>query len=600
LDLEQLLTIPSVDTDGGFDISPDGKYAAFSWNPSGQPELYLLPLDGSTPPRQITRGPGGKFAPKFSPQGNRLAYAVNLDGSEAFDIWVCELRQASHTNLTPDTREANQLNISWSPDGAQIAFVSERSGQFDTYIMPSGGGPARRMLALPHPDWDVRWSPDGSHLVVVSESRGQDYLVTIVPLQDGPAHSLMAKGEAINAREARWSPDSTRLAFSSDFHGFYNIGIYDLESGSITWVSKGDGDSSTPDWAPDGRRLAYVHNNGPDTWITVHDLDSEAFTRYQVDHGVHFTPRFTPDGRQVLALFENPCQPADLWLLSLDSGKFRQLTRSLPISLHNQEFVFPEHIYYPGLDGIPVPGLLFKPEGISVRRPAVIYVHGGPNWLVQFLWNPFFQHLTSRGWVVLAPNYRGSTGYGRDWQLASRFDLGGVDTADVVASAHYLIQESLADPTRIAVTGRSHGGYLAMTCLTQYPELWAAGAAVVPFLNWFTSHANSRADLQHWDLENMGDPEVNYDLWQARSPFFFLDRIQAPVQLICGGNDPRCPPSESIAAQQTLQALGKPVDLVLYPDEGHSFLKKKNILDAEKRRVAFLAQVLEEKGEAQR
>jgi len=96
LNLEQLLTIPSVDMEGGFDISPDGKYAAFSWNPSGQPELYLLPLDGSTPPQQITHGPGGKFAPRFSPQGNRLAYAVDLDGSEAFDIWVCDLWQGSH------------------------------------------------------------------------------------------------------------------------------------------------------------------------------------------------------------------------------------------------------------------------------------------------------------------------------------------------------------------------------------------------------------------------------------------------------------------------------------------------------------------------
>src|SRR3990170_6860678 len=316
LDLEQLLTIPSVDTDGGFDISPDGKYAAFSWNPSGQPELYLLPLDGSTPPRQITRGPGGKFAPKFSPQGNRLAYAADLDGSEAFDIWVCDLWQGSHLNLTPGTPEATQLNFSWSPDGAQIAFVCDSSGQFDTYVLPSGGGTARRVLALPHPDWDVRWSPDGVHLAVVSESRGQDYLVTIVSLQDGTQYSLMAEGEIINARQARWSPDGRRLAFSSDFHGFYNIGIYDLESGAIAWVSRGDVDSSTPDWASDGGRLAFVDNNGPDSWITVHDLDGGTCTNYQVDHGVHFTPRFTPDGRQVVVLFENPYRPRDLWLLS--------------------------------------------------------------------------------------------------------------------------------------------------------------------------------------------------------------------------------------------------------------------------------------------
>jgi dipeptidyl aminopeptidase/acylaminoacyl peptidase len=195
--------------------------------------------------------------------------------------------------------------------------------------------------------------------------------------------------------------------------------------------------------------------------------------------------------------------------------------------------------------------------------------------------------------VVLAPNYRGSTGYGRAWQHANRFDLGGVDTQDVVAGADYLVREGLADAARIAVTGRSWGGYLTMTCLTQYPDRWAAGSAVVPFLNWFTAHANSRQDLQHWDVENFGDPEENRDLWRERSPFFFLDRIQAPVQLISGAHDIRCPASEALQARAELVAWGKVCDLVLYEDEGHSFLKIENVLDVKKRRLAFLAGVLE-------
>ena len=132
-----------------------------------------------------------------------------------------------------------------------------------------------------------------------------------------------------------------------------------------------------------------------------------------------------------------------------------------------------------------------------------------------------------------------------------------------------------------------------MTCLTQYPQQWVGGSAVVPFLNWFTSHANSRLDLQVWDIENMGDPQKNYQLWYNRSPFFFLERIKAPVQMICGANDPRCPASESLAARDVLISLGKQVELILYPDEGHEFLKTENIIDHELRRVAFLAGLLE-------
>jgi dipeptidyl aminopeptidase/acylaminoacyl peptidase len=218
-----------------------------------------------------------------------------------------------------------------------------------------------------------------------------------------------------------------------------------------------------------------------------------------------------------------------------------------------------------------------------------MYIHGGPNWLTQVTWDPLIQHFASRGWVVLAPNYRGSTGYGKEWQLASRFDLGGVDTQDVVAGANYLIREGIADPSKIAITGRSWGGYLTMMCLTQYADRWAAGAAVVPFLNWFTSHENSRQDLQHWDRENFGDPVTNRELWYERSPFYFLDRIRSPVQLICGGNDVRCPASESKQAYEQLISLGKECEYHLYTDEGHSFLKIENQVESKLQISEFLA-----------
>jgi dipeptidyl aminopeptidase/acylaminoacyl peptidase len=132
-----------------------------------------------------------------------------------------------------------------------------------------------------------------------------------------------------------------------------------------------------------------------------------------------------------------------------------------------------------------------------------------------------------------------------------------------------------------------------MTCLTQYPDLWAAGSAVVPFLNWFTSHAVARQDLQHWDRENFGDPQSNHQLWHDRSPFFFLDRIQAPVQLICGAHDVRCPPGESTQAHQELTALGKECEYILYPDEGHGFLKMDNQVKSKMQLVHFLAKHLE-------
>ncbi len=450
-----------------------------------------------------------------------------------------------------------------------MTVSNRREGNFESQLVLDAGFPA----------WKVSWSPDGNWLAVVVEASGIDFGTFIVPLQGGEARRISDHNGPIDAGQAAWSPDGKRLAFSSDSHGYNNIGIYETTTSRIKWLTKGEGEKQYPCWSPDGNTLAYVYNRGTVSWLVVQEANKPA-KRYQIEPGVHYLPAFTTDGKSVIFGFDNPRHPTDLWLLSLEDGKFTQLTHSLPNEMTGLAFVMPEEITYPGMDGTPVPALLFKPE-VSKIGPAVLVVHGGPDWFFEMTWYPLMAALASRGWVVLVPNYRGSTGYGRAWQDASRFDFGGVDTDDVAAGALYLIEKGLADPKRIGITGRSHGGYLTASCLTRYPDLWAVGSALVPFLNWFTNHKEIRPDLQQWDLENFGDPNENHDLWRERSPSFFLESVKAPLQLICGRHDARCPVSDSIQAYEDLKRMGKVVDLVVYEDEGHTFLQKKTVLDSE-------------------
>jgi dipeptidyl aminopeptidase/acylaminoacyl peptidase len=458
--------------------------------------------------------------------------------------------------------------------------------------MPSTGGEARKVLDLSSSDDKVHWSLDGSMLAVVVEGTAQDYWIYLVPLEGGEPYPIAIDGEPIPAKDACWSPDSQRLAFSSNLHGNFEIGIYEIDSGAISWVTAEEGEKESPDWSTKGQ-LSYVISHGPRSELAIYTLQTGEVSTVQIEPGVVYSPKFDPHGEQIIFVFDNPRYPDDLWSFSLKDQIFNQLTKSLPDSIDRRNIPMPEEVYYPSLDGVQVPALLYRSETGPDLPPAVIFIHGGPNWLTQNTWYPMIQHVVSRGWVVLAPNYRGSTGYGRDWQLASRFDLGGVDTADVAAGAIFLRDQGIADKDRIAITGRSWGGYLTMTCLTQHPDLWSAGSAAVPFLNWFTSHANSRVDLQHWDRENFGDPEENHQLWYDHSPFFFLDRIQAPVQLVCGAHDVRCPASESTQAYERLKSLGKVCEYILYPDEGHSFLKVENQVKSKKQQVDFLAKYLE-------
>jgi dipeptidyl aminopeptidase/acylaminoacyl peptidase len=437
---------------------------------------------------------------------------------------------------------------------------------------------------------------------VVAEGLGQDYFCYIVPIDRRPAQVVAQDGKPINAKQVCWQAGEA-LAFSSDVSEQYEIGVFHTSDGRLTWLTQaGQGDQGEPDFSPDGRWMACVLSDGPETWLTLRDLESATVQRYEIEPGIHAGPAFTPDGRSLVLLFDNPRHPPDLWRFDLAAGAFYPLTTSLPASLTPDDFVMPQHVQYDSPDGRCVPALLFLPDdfrralagGPAAPPPAVVIIHGGPSWLFQYLWYPVMAHCASRGWTVLAPNYRGSTGYGRAWQYANRFEMGNLDTLDVAAGVDYLVSHGLADPQRVGVTGRSHGGFLTMSCLTRYPEIFAVGSAIVPFLNWFTSHAGSRDDLKHWDLENMGSPLENADLWRERSPYFFLDRIRVPVQMVCGANDPRCPASESIAARDRLLELRKEVELLLYEDEGHAFLKVENVVDHELKRISFLARVLDQ------
>ncbi|TSA47057.1 MAG: hypothetical protein D4R46_01705 [Chloroflexi bacterium] len=256
IDLGVLLRVPCVEVEMGFDVSPDGEHVAFSWNPEGRWDIYEISLRGSpgsrtgrgspgscvvvpvparetgrgkTDPYPVSRGPGGKFHPRYSPDGKSLAFSVDFDGSEAFHLFVHDFGTGELRDLTPDLNWTLHSFFSWSPDGKHIAFIADQSGQFNVYVIPAEGGDARLVLDAGYPAWKVRWSPDGLWLAVTVEAGGIDYGTFIVPAkEDGAACRIADESGPIDAGQTCWSPDSTRLAFSSDVHG-YNI------SGSTSW-----------------------------------------------------------------------------------------------------------------------------------------------------------------------------------------------------------------------------------------------------------------------------------------------------------------------------------------------------------------------------
>jgi dipeptidyl aminopeptidase/acylaminoacyl peptidase len=222
------------------------------------------------------------------------------------------------------------------------------------------------------------------------------------------------------------------------------------------------------------------------------------------------------------------------------------------------------------------------------QNAAIVYVHGGPTSQTVNSFNRFIQHIVNQGYIVIAPNYRGSTGYGKDFQHANLFDMGGGDLQDVLAATDFLKATGYPDPKKLAVMGGSYGGYMTMMAVTKAPELWAAGVPIVPFVNWFTEMQNEDPVLQQSDRATMGDPEKNPDLFRDRSPIFFVDRIKAPLLLLAGGHDPRCPKEETIQVVDAIKKRGGVADYKIYENEGHGFAKVENQIDAYQRVTNFL------------
>ena len=530
LNLSQLLRVPHVDNGLKYDISPDGQRLVFAWNKTGKWELWEMSLRAAMrqgnpqnneeiaslevhPLAMTLPIDGAKFSPRFSPDGTMLAYALDADGSESYQIVIHDLRTNISTNLTPRIAYAHQPNFSWSPDGKMLAVLSDKHGQFALHLLPVDGSPGRMIKNVFHPCWDAVWSPDGQWIALEAESTASDRSIYIVPV-NRPRKGvkvntiqLKVNGQILNAQNPAWSPDSKFLAFCGENGEWHNIGLFNVKTQEMTWVSESAGDDSQPAWSRSGSLIGWIHSDGAKTSFQFKERGAEIREK-KIGDGVHSFPQFTAG--DVVILYEDPGHPCDLWGINLEDGSITQLTKSLDEEL---DFIQPEEVRYAGKDGTQIPALLYRAKD-SAR--AVINIHGGPNWHFQFLWHPIMSYMASRGWTVLAPNYRGSTGYGKKWQNASRYDMGGVDTDDCAAGVKYLIENGLAGKDKIVVTGRSHGGYLTMTCLTMYPELFAGGSAVLPFLNWLKSHKNSREDLQHLNIENMGDPEENRELWIAR------------------------------------------------------------------------------------
>jgi len=580
--------------------SPDGKTIAFISNISGRNNLWLVPAEGGWP-TQLTVSDQRQTAPAWSPDGKWIAYMSDYDGDEQWDIFLVSPSTGQVVNLT-NTREIAEESPTWSPDGRYLAYMvkPKTSSVFEIDVYDTLMRETRHLTtgtAKNKMNVSPIWSRDGKWIVYTQQqAKGTDSNIFVAEVASGKSTLLTPhQGEQLYSAND-FSPDGKQVLITANAaNGYDNVALLDIASKKISWLTQDKWEISGGNFSSDSKSITWTANVDGNTDIYLHDIASGKTTSLPLPKGVNQVggaeSAFTRDGSRLLYYHNGPNAPNDVWIYSLADGKSRQITHALVAGVRAQDMVEPFLLHYPSRDGKwTISALVYVPYNLPRQAvsPAIVYVHGGPTSQTVNSFSRIIQYMANQGYVVIAPNYRGSTGYGKEFQQANLFDMGGGDLQDVLAAADWIKQTGYVDPKKLILMGGSYGGYMTMMGVTKAPDVWAGGVPIVPFVNWFTEIENEDPVLQQSDLATMGDPVKNKALFEDRSPINFIDRVKAPLLLLAGGHDPRCPKTEAQQVVDAIKKRGGVVEYKVYENEGHGFARVENQIDAYKRVAEFL------------
>jgi dipeptidyl aminopeptidase/acylaminoacyl peptidase len=580
--------------------SPDGKTIAFVSNMSGRNNLWVVSAEGGFPV-QLTVSDQRQTAPAWSPDGKWIAFQSDYDGDEQWDIYLVSPKTGRVVNLT-QTREIAEINPTWSPDGRYLAYEvkPKTSAVYEIDVYDTIIRDVKHLTTNTPQDkgnYGIIWAKDGKSIVYTqSQAKGTDCNIFIADVATAQSTLLTPHDGEQRFSASDLSPDGKRMLITSNAaNGYQNVGMLEVATRKITWLTKDKWEIHGSEFSPDGKYITFTANVDGNEDIYLHEIVTGKSTALALPKGVNEPAgepySFSPDGHFLLYNHNGPTAPGDLWTYNLATGKSQQVTQSLVAGLRSEDMVEPYLVHYSSRDGKwTISAFLYVPFNMARngQNAAIVYIHGGPTSQTTNSFNRFIQYAANQGYMVLAPNYRGSTGYGKEFQQANLFDMGGGDLQDVLAGVDFIKQTGHLDPKKIAVMGGSYGGYLSMMAVTKAPDVWAAGVPIVPFVNWFTEIENEDPELQQSDLATMGDLVKNKALYEDRSPINFIDQIKAPLILLAGGHDPRCPKSETQQVVDTIKKRGGTVDYKVYENEGHIFARVENQIDAYKRVADFL------------
>ena len=567
--------ITSVGRPRSHSLSPDGRHLAFVWDRGDSSNLYVMPTEGGwpmriTPDREV-RPYWFDDAPQWSADGRYLAF------TDRDHVWIVPVDGGLPRKVTSFTTLADIPR--WMPDNYQLLVTVERDDRTRIVLTDRDGSWPRPVSEGPGHDHSPQASPDGRYVAYLHgplEDLDRSDLM-LADLETGMVRPLT--GTAAREDTAPdWSPDGRYLAFTSERPSFHELFVIDMSTGSEHQVTHLGHDVDEHAWSPDSSRLVITVNREGALDLAVVTMATGRVDYLRSGGGVHRRPQWLASGRSVTFEYEDPRTPADLYRIDLDTHQVTQLTFSNPPALAALDLVSPELIRYRSFDGLEIPAVLYRP-----RKPngaAIVYPHGGPTSQYTLEWDIWAQYMVAKGYTWLAPNFRGSTGYGFEFERANHGVWGVADTKDCLAGAEYLASIRGIDNQRLAIYGASYGSYLVVCALAADPHSrFVCGVAKYGDCNILTSWAQGERGTRE-DLERMmGHPTSDRNGYRVGSPVTRVANIQAPLLIVHGLLDPIVHPLQSQELLEALKREKKTFEYKAYPDEGHGLLLRKNQVD---------------------
>jgi len=530
---------------------------------------------------------GGQWSPTGARHG--IAYLRDAGGNENFQLEYLDPASPVPVRLTDGRGRVG--DGPWSPDGTRIAFTwTARNGtDSDIYIDDPLD---RRAPELVHETggvgWFVTdWSPDGKALLVARFVSVNESYLYVYDLESRALREIEPAGERAARGGALFAADGKGVYFPSDLGSeFRTLRYADLATGQVTVLTANlNWDVDDVRLSRDGRYLAYVVNEEGASRLMLRDLArGRDLAPPTLPFGVIGSLEFDPGSRRLAFSLQTPSQPYDIWVYSLDDGELVRWTRSELGPLDPSRLVAPSLVRYPSFDRISgkarqIPAWVYRPAGPG-PHPVLINIHGGPEAQAQ----PVFSIATQQwvvelGYAVIAPNVRGSTGYGKTYVALDNGMKREDSVRDIGALLDWIAKQPDLDASRVVVIGGSYGGYMSLASMTHFNDRLRGGIDIVGISNFVTfleSTAEYRRDLRRPEYGDERDPKMR-EFLQRISPLNNVDKIAKPMLVVQGQNDPRVPVTESEQMVAKIRANGGEVWYLVGLNEGHGFAKRDNI-----------------------